>query len=309
MSDAVTLGTTLAFGSGALAMLAFFGWKSVKQQRVEPMLMLTLAMIPLFWLESPGDWAFWAQYNPNFAHAPDWGPIGMTWGGLPLIAIPGYPFYWVPPMFIAVYLARRVSWSPRFSATQRLLISGLGVGFVWDFIFEIFAIRVGIWRMAYAPWGLTLWPGTKYQYPMAITLVVAIFCMFCTFLIGRTDDHGDVVLLGWAKRHTRSTPGAHLLHFGLVALSFQVVYLFTFIPIIVVHLLGYVVHQSPEPLFGDTPLQPTPGMGNGPMGFVILVGGAVLQVWIIFAVLNRLDARLTGSSPARAASPVGSNRG
>jgi len=309
MSDGVTLGTTLAFSLGAVAFIVYYGWRSRQRRRIEPMLVLALAMVPLFWLEAPGNWAFWVQYNPHFAHVPAWGPLGMTYGGLPLIAIPGYPFYYVPPMAIAVYVATRLRWPSRFTAAQRLLISGLVVGFIWDVPFEIIAIRLGIWRLAYSPWGLTLWGGSRFQSDIAVSLMIAIFCMFCTYLIGRTDDRGDMVLLGWAKRHTSSSRAAHLLHFAVVAVSFQIIYALSYVPIFVVHYLGLVTHQSSGPLFDDIPLQSTVGMGHGIVGFAILVGGAALQVWLIFALLNRLDAHLLGkSSPVQAESQVGASQ-
>lgn len=306
MSDTVILGTTLGFGLGAAALFVYFGWRSWQRRRAEPMLVLALAMVPLFWLEAPGDWAFWAQYHPSFAHVPNWGPLGMTYGGLPLIAIPAYPAYWVPPIFIAIWVAKRRYWSARFSTTNRLLVSGLVVGFVWDVPFEIFATRVGIWRMAYAPWGLTLFGGTKYQVPLNISIAVALLCMFSTFLIGRTDDRGEVALLGWARRHTKSSGGAHLLNYVMIVAALQIVYVFTFLPVTVVHLFGYVTHESSEPLYGDIPLQRTPGMGNGVLGFAILIGGAALQVWLISLILNRLDARLVGRTSRI---PVNSSHG
>lgn len=303
LGDVVTLVTTLAFALGAAAMLGWYGWKSTRRGRVVPMLILALAMIPLFWQEAPGDWAFFAEYNPNFAHVPHWGPLGATYGGLPVIAIPGYPFYFVPPMVMALALAKRMSRPRGWAYWQRLLAAGLVVGFLWDVVFEIVATRFGIWRESYTPWGLTLWGGTRYQMTVAVSLVIAPFCMWCTYLIGRLDDRGDDVVLAWARRNITNPRTAGIVHFVVLALWFQVVYAISMIPIFTVHLNGLVSYRSPVPLFGNHSLQGSPaGAHDGPLGFLILVGGLALIAAISYYIVSHLEARLSrGRARGRAA--------
>src|SRR5437879_2257166 len=90
-------------------MMGTFILLSVRNRRVQPGLWLSIAALSIFWMEAPYDWSMYAQFNPAFAKFPHWGPLGITYGGLPLMATIGYVMYFGVPTVIALSFAPRVA--------------------------------------------------------------------------------------------------------------------------------------------------------------------------------------------------------
>ncbi len=82
----------LCWTSAAIVFL-LVGWQCFRQKRVTPLMVMSIAVLSIFWMEAPFDWVTWCQFAPELPRFPAWGPLGMTAGGLPLLAPPGYVMY------------------------------------------------------------------------------------------------------------------------------------------------------------------------------------------------------------------------
>jgi hypothetical protein len=63
-------------------------------------------VISFSWIESPYDWAVYAQVPPAIPRIPSWRPLNMTWGGLPAAVPPGYIAYFVLPAVTGASMGR-----------------------------------------------------------------------------------------------------------------------------------------------------------------------------------------------------------
>ena len=280
--ETVVLVVNVVFAVGTVLILGYYGWRSYQRRRIEPMLMLSLALTCLMLTESPADWAFFCQFNPAFGHLPDWFPLNITHGGLPWMAIPAYAFVWAIPIVAARGLAKRISVAS-WTYGQRLMLCGFVVGFAWEGTMEILATRLGAWRFAYVPWGLSLFSGTIYQMTFTVTIMSSIFLMACTFIIGLRDANDDDVLLKWARIRTSTPRSRGWLYFAALVVYVHVFYLAPLVPVFAVNVFGLTGTRAPGPLFDDIPIQDSPN-GTSPIaGFLVLVigMGAVLicSVW------------------------------
>lgn len=238
---------------GFLGMLITYSHISVRRGSVHPGLWLTVATFSIFWMESPFDWSMYAQFHPDLAKFPAWGVIGMTWGGLPLIAMPGYVMYFGIPSVIAVKLARRSQWK---SLPIRLLTYGLVVGFLWDMTFEIIGTQLGLWRFARTAPGLVLWPETKFQVPIYCFLAMGLPIMVATYLTGRANDRGENLFESWSRRMGHAGWKPHLVSLiGFVA-AIHLVYGISMAPHAFTKIYGLQTTISPEELFAGFPNQP-----------------------------------------------------
>lgn len=315
---AAVLGANVLFFVGATVILGFYGWKSYRRRRTEPMLLLTLAMTFLTWMEAPYDWGMFVTYHPDFPRIPGWGaaelaglsdkgPFGLTHAGLPWMAIPGYPFYWVVPLVFSVGLAKWLTRRYGFVYPRALLMAGLATGFAWDLFWNIVGTRVGVWRIAHVPWGLGVFQGSKYQITLGTSLTSGIFVMGCAYLFGRVDDRGDDLLRQWARRRASRSRKLNLLHLGATVLYVHLLYALMMFPHLATNAWGLTTNAAREPLFAGMQNQWTPPVHDGPLGFALIVGATVVYVLVALFLVNRYDP-LISRMQLGAQGPRGSKR-
>ena len=249
MSPAAFL--TVAAAIGCAGMVGSYTLTSVRRRRVTPGLWLSIALLSIFWMESPYDWAMYAQFNPAFGRFPDWGPLGMTYRGLPLMAPIGYVMYFGVPTAIALAVARRLVRRTSIRRPYALLAAGLAIGTLWDLTWEITGTRTGMWRFARTAPGFALWSGTKYQVPIYCFIAMGTFIMVCTYITGRLNDRGETVFETIRWSNGRPTL-ANLVGFVIVV---HVAYALTMAPHVITKVAGMQTTTSSEPLFDDIPLQ------------------------------------------------------
>lgn len=245
----------LSYGLGG-ALIGYFTLRSVRRRRLDPGLLLCLGTLSIFWMEAPFDWAMYAQFHPDLPRGPRWGPLGLTWGGLPALTAPGYVMYIVTPCLLAVAVARRLSARFGWNGVRTLLAAGLAMGFLWDLPLEILGIRLGLWRFGRAAPGLVLFPETKYQFPLYVSLAMGLLFMGGTYLLGRVDDRGDTVVEGWARRRTSSPRGRMALAVAGSILLVHVFFVASFVPHLITKQAKLNTVVSHEPLFPGVPNQP-----------------------------------------------------
>jgi hypothetical protein len=188
---------------------------------------------------------------------PPWWPLNMTWGGLPAAVPPGYIAYFVLPAVIGTSLARWLSSRFQWRAPLTLLNVGLVVGFLWAFVFNaIVGAQLGVFYYGRVIEGLALWEGTRHQYPLYDSLAMGVQVMVFTYLLGRTDSQGRILLEAWADSKTTSRLRASFLLIGAVIVIGHVVYLSVFAPHLVTKVLHLQTVGPTEQLFEGVPNQP-----------------------------------------------------
>lgn len=128
MNDGLTPLLRAAIGFayvGGLSFTALGVYLSVRGRRLHPLLLVCISAISISWIESPYDWAMYAQFPTAIPRMPSWWPMNKTWGGLPSSAPPGYIAYFVLPAFISVAVGKRLSASRCWRRPQTLLAMGL----------------------------------------------------------------------------------------------------------------------------------------------------------------------------------------
>jgi hypothetical protein len=245
---------------GGFAFVAIGVYLTYSRRRLHPLLLVCISAISFSWIEAPYDWAVYAQFAPAIPRMPSWWPLNMTWGGLPASVPLGYIAYFVLPALIGAALGRRVSSKFHWRRPTTLLTVGLGVGFLWAFLFNaILGARLGVFYYGRVIPGLALWQGTKHQYPLYDALAMGVQVMVFTYILGRTDREGRTVIDRWADaRSTNRLRSSVLSIVGVVVIG-NVLYGAVFAPHLVTKLEGQVTAGPTAPLFPGVPNQPLYG--------------------------------------------------
>jgi Spirocyclase AveC-like len=242
---------------GAVVLVGIALVLSFRRGRLHPLLLVCVSAISISWIEAPYDWAVYAQFPPALPRMPPWWPLNMTWGGLPAAVPPGYIAYFVLPAVISTSLARWLSSRFQWRAPLTLLNVGLVVGFLWAFVFNaIVGAQLGVFYYGRVIEGLALWEGTRHQYPLYDSLAMGVQMMVFTYLLGRTDSQGRILLEAWADSKTTSPLRSSFLLIGAVIVIGHVVYLSVFAPHLVTKVLHLQTVGPTEQLFEGVPNQP-----------------------------------------------------
>jgi len=242
---------------GAVVLVGIALVLSFRRGRLHPLLLVCVSAISISWIEAPYDWAVYAQFPPALPRMPPWWPLNMTWGGLPAAVPPGYIAYFVLPAVIGTSLARWLSSRFQWRAPLTLLNVGLVVGFLWAFVFNaIVGAQLGVFYYGRVIEGLALWEGTRHQYPLYDSLAMGVQMMVFTYLLGRTDSRGRILLEAWADSKTTSPLRSSFLLIGAVIVIGHVVYLSVFAPHLVTKVLHLQTVGPTEQLFEGVPNQP-----------------------------------------------------
>jgi hypothetical protein len=259
---------------GGVALLVTGASLSWRRGRPHPLLLVSISAAAISWIEAPYDWAMYAQFPPAIPRMPSWWPLDMTWGGLPASVPIGYiPYFGIPALLGAV-LGRRAAARFGWRRPLALLTVGLGVGFVWAFLFNgILGARLGVFHYGRVLPGLAIFPGTRHQYPVYDAVAMALQMMAFAYLLGRTDDEGRNLLQVWAESRMRQRWRASLLSIAGVVVVGHVLYLTVFAPHLVTKLMGKVTEGPTEQLFPGVQNQPLHG-GAGQRDVPALAGAA-----------------------------------
>jgi len=221
-----------AYVSG-IAFILVGAYLSYRRRRVHPLLLLSISALSFSWIESPYDWAMYAQFPPGLPRMPSWWPLNVTWGGR-----------WLSAKF---NLRRPIT----------LLTVGLLVGFCWAFVFNaITGAHFGNFYYGYVIPGLAIFEGTKHQYPLYDSLAMGIEMMVFTYLLGRTDAEGRNVIEMWADTKSKTRLQSSVLSIVAVVVVGHLVYGSVFAPHLITKLGGWVTAGPTEQLFPGTPNQP-----------------------------------------------------
>jgi hypothetical protein len=195
--------TAFCFG-GCIAVFAYFIRASVREHRVVAGLWVAISYLTLFWLESPFSYISYATYNPALPRFPHGlGVINQIYGNLPLAAVPGYVAYFMIGGLAAKAVAERFM-ARGANPVKTLIACGFLIGFVFDFIFEQGLTSLNAFHyVRIAPW-TSLFPGSFHQFPIYISLSMAIQHTVTTYLLGAVDRRGDFPVERWARARTRS---------------------------------------------------------------------------------------------------------
>lgn len=284
---------------GFPALVGTYVWQSVRRRRVQTGLWLALGILSMSWLESPYDNTMYAVFHPDFARLPAWGPIGLTQGGLPVIAPPGYVVYFLLPAVIAVPVAR---WAMRRFAWPEptaLLGIGLVVGMTFDVVIETGqASTLHLWTFVRTAPGLTLFPGTSAQVPVTVYLAMGLFMMSVTYLLGRRVGVDEPVLESWVAARTAPGAGRLVATAAAYIVVAHLVYVATMVPHAITKLAGMLTLAGPIQPYPEIAPQPAGPQTDGPLGTTILV------VWLLgltvaaFVLVRRYDPVPVPGAPA-----------
>ena len=242
---------------GGFFFVAFAVILSFRRGRPHALLLMCISAISISWIEAPYDWAVYAQFPPAIPRMPSWWPLNMTWGGLPEAVPPGYIAYFVLPAVIGVSLGRWSSSKFQWRAPITLLMVGLAVGSLWAFVFNaIVGARLGVFHYGRVIEGLALWPGTNHQYPLYDSLAMGVQMMVFTYLLGRTDSQGRILIEVWADSKSKSRLRSSFLSIAAVIVIGHVVYLSVFAPHLATKLLHLQTVGPTEQLYEGVPNQP-----------------------------------------------------
>jgi hypothetical protein len=252
----VRLGLNFAYLGGALFTLAGLVM-SFRRGRPHALLLLCISAISFSWIESPYDWAMYAQFPPAIPRMPAWWPLNVTWGGLPAAVPPGYIAYFVLPAVLGVALGRKLI--ARFALRQpvTLLVVGLVMGTLWALLFNgVLCAQLGVCYYGRVIEGLAIREGTKQQYPLYDALAMGVQMMVFTYLLGRTDTQGCSLVEAWADARAKTRLSSSLLSIGAVIVIGHVGYLAVLAPHLATKVLGMQTVGPTEPLFEGVPNQP-----------------------------------------------------
>ncbi|OBJ24452.1 spirocyclase AveC family protein [Mycobacterium sp. 1245801.1] len=230
---------------------------SYRRRRIHPLLLLGISAISFSWIESPYDWAMYAQFPPALPRMPSWWPLNVTWGGLPLAVPIGYVSYFIIPAVTGAAVGRWLSAKFNWRRPITLLVVGLVVGIGWALFFNAFTgAHLGNFYYGYVIPGLAIFEGTKHQYPLYDSLAMGIQMMLFTYLLGRTDAQGRNVIDMWADKRAKSRGQSAVLSILAVIVVGHLVYGAVFAPHLITKLGGYVTAGPTEQLYPGVPNQP-----------------------------------------------------
>jgi hypothetical protein len=244
-----------------IAFLLIGVFLSYRRRRVHPLLLLSISAMSFSWIESPYDWAMYAQFPPALPRMPSWWPLNLTWGGLPSGVPIGYVSYFVLPAVVGTALGRWLSAKFHWRRPITLLTVGLAVGFCWAFFFNaITGAQLGNFYYGYVIPGLAIFEGTKHQYPLYDSLAMGVQMMVFTYLLGRTDSEGRNVIEMWADKRAAKTSGSRvqssILSIVAVVVVGNLLYSAVFAPHLITKLGGWVTAGPTEQLYPGVPNQP-----------------------------------------------------
>jgi len=246
-------------GIGLLVAGAYLSWK---RGRLHALVLVCISAISISWIEAPYDWAMYAQFPPAIPRMPSWWPLNMTWGGLPSSVPIGYMSYFGIPALLGAALGNRASARFGWRRPIALLTVGLGVGFVWAFLFNaMLGARLGVFYYGRVIPGLAIFEGTKHQYPLYDAVAMALQMMTFAYLLGRTDAAGRNLLEIWADSKTSSRLTSGLLSVVGGVVVAHALYLAVFAPHLATKLMGQVTAGPREQLFPGVENQPLHGGG------------------------------------------------
>ncbi|HKY16145.1 MAG TPA: spirocyclase AveC family protein [Microthrixaceae bacterium] len=256
------LTASLAFAYvGGIAFLVAGVYLSVRRQRLHPLLLVSISAAAISWIESPYDWAMYAQFPSAIPRMPSWWPVNMTWGGgLPSSVPIGYIPYFVLPALVGAALGNRASVRFGWRRPIALLTVGFGVGFLWAFLFNaMLGAQLGVFYYGRVIPGLAIFEGTKHQYPIYDAIAMALQMMVFAYLLGRTDSEGRNLIEVWADSRTSSRLWSSVLSVVAVVVVGHVLYLAVFAPHLATKLMGKVTAGPTEQLFPGVENQPLHG--------------------------------------------------
>lgn len=171
--------------------------------------MLMIALITL-WFYDPLDNYFNLSfaYNAHFIQLGTWAPFipGYKYvSGYPEpLLLAGGMYVWLCFSFSLVgcaFLRRLQAWRPNMSKAGLIASSVTGCAAI-VFVVETVFIRTEIWGYPGASRFLTLWPGTRYQYPLLNPILAGLVFTVLVALRYFKDDHGR----SFAERGVESLP-------------------------------------------------------------------------------------------------------
>lgn len=256
MTPALAGAMYFAYASSIL-FLAIGTYLSYRRRRIHPLLLLAISAISFSWIESPYDWAMYAQFPPALPRMPSWWPLNLTWGGLPSSVPLGYVSYFTIPALLGAALGRWLSAKFNWRRPITLLVVGLAVGFCWALFFNAFTgAQLGNFYYGYVIPGLAIFEGTRNQYPLYDSLAMGIQMMVFTYLLGRTDAEGRNVIEMWADKRSKTRLQSSALSVAAVIVIGHLVYGSVFAPHLVTKLGGWVTAGPTEQLYPGVPNQP-----------------------------------------------------
>lgn len=256
MTPALAGAMYFAYASSIL-FLAIGTYLSYRRRRIHPLLLLAISAISFSWIESPYDWAMYAQFPPALPRMPSWWPLNLTWGGLPSSVPLGYVSYFTIPALLGAALGRWLSAKFNWRRPITLLVVGLAVGFCWALFFNAFTgAQLGNFYYGYVIPGLAIFEGTRNQYPLYDSLAMGIQMMVFTYLLGRTDAEGRNVIDMWADKRSKTRLQSSALSVAAVIVIGHLVYGSVFAPHLVTKLGGWVTAGPAEQLYPGVPNQP-----------------------------------------------------
>lgn len=256
MTPALAGAMYFAYASSIL-FLAIGTYLSYRRRRIHPLLLLAISAISFSWIESPYDWAMYAQFPPALPRMPSWWPLNLTWGGLPSSVPLGYVSYFTIPALLGAALGRGLSAKFNWRRPITLLVVGLAVGFCWALFFNAFTgAQLGNFYYGYVIPGLAIFEGTRNQYPLYDSLAMGIQMMVFTYLLGRTDAEGRNVIDMWADKRSKTRLQSSALSVAAVIVIGHLVYGSVFAPHLVTKLGGWVTAGPTEQLYPGVPNQP-----------------------------------------------------
>ncbi|MDQ1556768.1 MAG: hypothetical protein QOI02_1770 [Actinomycetota bacterium] len=256
LTPLVTAGMAFAYVGGTTFLVGGV-YLSDRRRRIHPLLLVSISALSCSWIESPYDWAMYAQFPPGLPRMPSWWPMNVTWGGLPASVPIGYIAYFVLPALIGAALGRWLCAKFNLRRPTTLLSVGLVVGFCWALFFNAFiGARLGLFYYGYVIPGLAVREGTRYQYPVYDSIAMGVQMMVFTYLLGRTDPEGRNVIEAWAERQWTSRVQSPLVSLVAVVVIGNLLYGAVFAPHLVTKQGGWVTVGPAEQLY--------PGVANQP---------------------------------------------
>jgi hypothetical protein len=171
-----------------------------------PILLCALACEGILWLDPIMNWAPYAVYNPELWHMPETWPLVSLSPTVEPFVVLGYVTFYLGPFFPAIWLLRRLQLRrPVESFVWRHPLVSLSVlvyiiGFLYDALLEIFAIRAGLYIYSHVvPFG-SVFAGEAYQFPLLWESSLVTVVMIPAAVLLYRDDTGRTVAEKLAQR-------------------------------------------------------------------------------------------------------------